>query len=80
MGAASGTLSHLFGATSIDLDVFSAFTKTTRHFDTTEALDTETMNARVWIGFHFRKATIDGNAMGHTVSDWVSSHYFQKSD
>ena len=80
MGAASGTLSHLFGATSIDLDVFSAFTKTTRHFDTTAALDAETMNARVWIGFHFRKATIDGNAMGHTVSDWVSSHYFQKTD
>ena len=33
MGAASGTFSHLFGAESIDLDVFSAVTGTTRHFD-----------------------------------------------
>ena len=80
MGAASGTFSYLFGAESIDLDVFSAFTKTTRHFDTIEALDTETMNARVWIGFHFRKATTDGNAMGHTVAEWAGSHYFQKTD
>ena len=80
MGAASGTLSHLFGAEEIDLDVYSAYTDTTRHFETTEALDAETMNARVWIGFHFRKATIDGNAMGHTVADWVSSHYFKKTD
>jgi hypothetical protein len=38
------------------------------------------MDARVWLGFHFRKATIDGNAMGHTVAEWASSHYFQKTD
>jgi hypothetical protein len=79
IGAASGTFGHLFGAESIDLDVFSSFTKTTRHFDTTEALDSDAMNARVWLGFHFRKATADGNAMGHTVAEWASSHYFQET-
>jgi hypothetical protein len=80
MGAASGTLGHLFGAQSIDLDVFSAATGTTRHYDDTAVLDAETINARTWIGLHFRKATIDANAMGHTVSEWVSTHYFQETD
>jgi len=80
MGAASGALSHLFGADSIDLDVFSAVTQTTRHYDDTATLDEETMNARIWLGLHFRKAMTDANAMGHTVSGWVSSHYFQETD
>lgn len=80
MGAASGTFAHLFGAGSIDLDVSSGVTGTTRHFDTTAALDAETMNARIWLGIHFRKAMTDANAMGHVVAGWAGSHYFQETD
>ena len=80
MGATSGALTQLFGADSIDLDVFSSVTQTTRHFDTTAALDEETMNARIWLGLHFRKAMTDANAMGHGVSEWVGSHAFEKTD
>ncbi len=80
MGATSGALTQLFGADSIDLDVFSSVTQTTRHFDTTAALDEETMNARIWLGLHFRKAMTDANAMGHRVSEWVGSHAFEKTD
>ena len=74
-GAASGTLSNLFGANAIDLNVSSGVT--TRHYDTAESLDQETMNARIWLGIHFRKAMTDGNRLGHDVSDWATAHYFQ---
>lgn len=76
-GATTGTLSHLFGADSLDLNLFSNVTMTTRHYDTADALDRQTMNARIWLGLHFRKAMTDGNDLGHHVSDWASSQYFQ---
>jgi len=57
--------------------VTSTVTGTTRHYDTAAALDTETMNARIWLGLHFRKAMTDGSRMGHRSADWASGHYFQ---
>ena len=44
------------------------------------ALDAETMNARIWNGFHFRTAMTDGNTLGHEVADYVATHHFQPTD
>ena len=77
VGAASNTFGYLFGADSLDLDVTSSVTSTSRHYDSADALDEETMNARIWLGIHFRKAMTDGNQLGHDVSDWSIAHYFQ---
>lgn len=79
-GAASGALSYLFGADAIDLNVASSVTGTSRHYDTAEALDAETMNARIWLGIHFRRAMTDGNQLGHDVFDWGATHYFQPAE
>ncbi len=64
-GAATGTFAHLFGARSMNVDVGSSVTGTTRHFDSAAALDAEAMNARIWLGLHFRRAMVDGNVAGH---------------
>jgi hypothetical protein len=77
-GAATETMGHLFGRRSIDLDVASTVTGTTRHYDSTAALDAETMNARIWLGFHFRKAMTDGNRLGHESAGYVIRHEFQR--
>lgn len=77
-GAATGTFSTLFGARSIDLTVSSSVTGTSRHYATAAALDEETKNARIWLGFHFRKAMTDGNRLGHRVSAWTAGRYFQR--
>lgn len=79
-GAASHTFSHLFGADSLDLDISSLATAPSRHYDTADALDEETMNARIWLGFHFRKAMTDGNRLGHRVSAWTIRHFFEPAD
>jgi hypothetical protein len=76
-GATSNTFGYLFGADSLDLDVTSSVTSTSRHYESAGALDEETMNARIWLGIHFRKAMTDGNRLGHHVSDWSITHYFQ---
>jgi hypothetical protein len=76
-GAAAGTFAHLFGARSIDLDLSSAATSTTRHYATAEALRIEAVNARIWLGFHFRKAMTDGSYIGLYTSAWVRSRHFE---
>jgi hypothetical protein len=57
--------------------VSSSVTSTSRHYDGADALDEETMNARTWLGLHFRKAMSDGNQLGHHVAGWTITHYFQ---
>ncbi len=74
-GAASGTFRHLFGAGPLDLTVSSPVTGTTRHYRTTRALDEETMDARIWLGIHFRKAMTDGNRLGHRVARETARHF-----
>ena len=74
-GAATGTLENLFGSSvSPAFDVPSLAATPNRQFADTSALDAETMNARIWLGIHFRTAMTDGNALGHAVADTVASH------
>jgi len=82
-GAVSGSLDHLFGAGPLT----PAYTMPSfvdgvadRSYTSTDALDAETMNARIWNGFHFRSAMTDGNALGHTVADYAVANYFQPTN
>jgi hypothetical protein len=69
-GAASGSFEHLFGA-DLGLEVPSLGAAPARTFATAADLDAETMDARIWLGIHFRRAMTDGNALGHAVADQV---------
>jgi hypothetical protein len=82
-GSVSGSLDNLFGTGPLS----PAFTMPSyvdgvpdRSYTSTDALDAETMNARIWNGFHFRSAMTDGNALGHAVADFVVANYFQPTD
>ncbi len=79
-GAASNTFAYLFGPDTMDLNLFSPVTSTTRHYDSSEALDADTMNARIWLGLHFRDSMEDANQLGHTVSDWTIANHFHPTD
>ncbi|MET0715578.1 MAG: vanadium-dependent haloperoxidase, partial [Mycetocola sp.] len=79
-GSSAGTFGYLFGENSIDINVSSSVTSTTRHYDTTDALDQDTMNARIWLGIHVRTSMVVGNQLGHDVSELVSSTRFQPVD
>jgi hypothetical protein len=76
-GAATAVFSYLFGARSLNLDISSSVTSTTRHYTSAAALDAETMNARIWLGLHFRRAMIDANQLGHRVATWTIGHEFR---
>ncbi|MPY93540.1 MAG: phosphatase PAP2 family protein [Acidimicrobiia bacterium] len=78
--AVASGLAHLFGSDSIDFEVGSNVTGTTRDFATAGAFEQDAMDGRVWLGIHFRRAMLDGNQLGHEVSDWGIAHYFQPVD
>jgi hypothetical protein len=39
---------------------------TARHYDTARQLNENTINARIWLGLHFRRAMIDGKQLART--------------
>ena len=51
-----------------------------RHYDTGSSLRTDVVNARVWLGIHFRSADTGGVDMGQRVADWALDHYFGERD
>jgi hypothetical protein len=77
VGAYARALSALFGARHIDLNVSSAVTMTARHYETAWQLNQDTMNARIWLGLHFRRAMTDGNGLGQDVARFVLRNAFQ---
>ena len=81
-GASVTAFADTFGPTSLDLNLVSLVPGAgpARHYDSAAQLDTDTMNGRIWLGIHFRKAMTDGNALGHKVSQYGLDHFFQPSD
>ena len=47
-----------------------------RHYDSGSSLRNDVVDARVWLGIHFRSADTGGVDMGQRVADWALDHYF----
>lgn len=39
----------------------------------------DTIDARVYLGIHFRTADVDGANLGKNVANWVGSHFFKRA-
>jgi hypothetical protein len=50
---------------------------TTRHFETAHEYQAQLVDARVWIGFHFRNSTAQSDRLGNAVAAWTLDRYFQ---
>jgi hypothetical protein len=48
-----------------------------RHFEAVKDLDRELVNARIWIGFHYRHSTIAGITLGRAVAHWTLQRFFR---
>ena len=50
---------------------------TTQHFDTVDDIQNQVVDARVWLGFHFRNSVEQGEKLGNDVADWELKRYFK---
>lgn len=74
----TGALENLFHTTQLNLTLIStAVPNVSRHYDTGTALRADVVDARVWLGIHFRFADIASRNIGLQLSDWTIDHYFQ---
>jgi hypothetical protein len=77
--------SELLGTDEIDLDL-RGFDPTgppgnfnaVRHFDTTEELRDEIIDARLWAGIHYRFSTEAGVRLGGKIAHYGLDHAFQQ--
>jgi hypothetical protein len=49
----------------------------TQHFNTVNEIQKQEVDARVWIGFHFRNSVKQGERLGNNVADWELDRFFQ---
>jgi hypothetical protein len=83
--ALAQVLANALGTTNIDA-TFPGATNggttltTTQTFATVDDLLTQLVNARVWIGFHFRHSVLAGETLGANVADWELQRYFQPTN
>ena len=74
--ALAQVLANAVGTTNIDATVPGGGTLTSQTFDTVHDLDSQLVNARVWIGFHFRNSVVAGENLGTAVANWELQRYF----
>jgi hypothetical protein len=55
----------------------SSVLTTTQHFNTVHDMQNQVVDARVWLGFHFRNSVIQGEKLGNNVAAWELHRYFK---
>lgn len=77
-GAMTKTLELYFGRDNISFDITSnalAAVKKTRTFGSFTAASQQVVNARVYLGIHFRFADVEARKTGRLVAEWVQNHF-----
>jgi hypothetical protein len=83
--ALARTLAYALGTDNIDVSIPGAqggatTLTTSQQFATVQDLDSQVINARVWIGFHYRNSVVVGEGLGNSVADWALQRYFLPDD
>jgi hypothetical protein len=74
----SRAVEDLFGRRHLDMTLIStAVPGAVRHYDSGRALRAEVVDARVWLGIHFRFADLAARNLSVRLVDWSLDHYFQ---
>jgi hypothetical protein len=80
-GAFSRSLARALDVQPLDINLIStAAPGVIRHYDTESALNQEVIDARVWLGIHFRFADTAGLQVGQHAADYGLDHYFAPTD
>jgi hypothetical protein len=79
--ALAETLAMALGSRNLNVTIRGALdaagTQTTpRTYATVDDVNAELVNARVWIGFHYRNSVVVGEALGTAASTWALARNF----
>jgi hypothetical protein len=71
------TAQDFFGTDKMDFTVHSNATNANRDYARFSQTWKDTIDARIYIGIHFRTADVNGVVLGKKVAHWLDKHYFQ---
>jgi hypothetical protein len=74
------TLANFFGTDDVLLSLDSQVTGTTRSFTQLLEVVKDVEQARVFVGFHFRKSDLDGSILGRNVARVVLGRFSRPRD
>jgi hypothetical protein len=76
-GAFTRALADVLDSDRLQLSLIStAVPHVVRDYDSGQLLRQDVVDARVWLGIHFRSADTRGVEMGQRVAEWALDHYF----
>jgi hypothetical protein len=83
--ALGAVLANVVGSQHINATIWGAngglsTLTTSRTYTTVQALNDELVNARVWIGFHYRNSVHVGENLGQQVAAWEMKRFFQPGE
>ena len=79
-GAISHVLQRLFGSDALSFQMTttnSMALKKTRTFSQLSQAEQEVVDARVYVGIHYRNSDTTARAQGRAVANWIFKHYFR---
>ncbi len=77
-GAFMNTAAAFLGKKA-DLHVTNLSLGVTREYDRFLDVPVDTIDARIWLGIHFRTPDAQGARLGKDVARWVDKHYFKRA-
>jgi hypothetical protein len=82
-GAFTRALQKVLGTTDLDITLRTSIPTlagVTRRYDRAADLNRDVVNARIWLGIHFRFADTAGITMGQRAATYVLGHAFERLD
>jgi len=69
-----------FGTDRVSFALTHPVSGVTRSYTRFTRVLTDTINARVWLGIHFRSADVSGARLGRRVANHLAEHFFERVD
>jgi hypothetical protein len=79
VGSFTVALEHTLRTKHLHLTLTSTAAAGTRQYDSGAALRQDVVDARVWLGIHYRIDDTVGVRMGQRLANWTTHHYFRPS-
>ncbi|MEO6490064.1 MAG: vanadium-dependent haloperoxidase [Ferruginibacter sp.] len=77
-GAGAEVMKNFFGTDNISFSSVSTSFGSTRNFTSLSQAARENSLSRIYIGYHFRQACMEGEQQGKNIGKWVYDHYLNE--
>lgn len=79
-GAGAEIIKQFFGKDDFSFSFESStLPNQTRNYSSLSQAATENSLSRIYVGYHFRKACLDGEVLGRSISNWIASNLLQEN-